>query len=463
MKSIYRELITNTMIFGLGSIGAKAVLFFMVPLYTMYLRPEELGVADLIITTSEFAVPICTLAISNALYRYAFDPKYDDKEVLKCYYLVYIVSIVIALIVTNLWIVLGSYPQYAKNLFFLICFSALNESYGLYVKARGNSVIYSLNNILQIMLQSVFIIVFVVVLRQSTNGYVFSIIIARLISILFLFKFGKSPVIVSVNDFDRELLMEMLKFSAPLVLNSVFWGLISSIDRYMLAIYLDVASVGLYNVAAKIPSLLSTLVSIFIQAWTISAYKEYEKGNNKIYLKVYNYFNLFMCSFASFLIVISRVFLKYYVAEDYIEAADYIPCLLLSAFFLGYSSFFGVVFSAVKKSGILAMSSFFAVLLNICLNYFLIINIGVLGAAVSTVICYSVIACIRGVQAQTYINCSILDFKLAFALIILGMQTILITLYPYVEHYNFIGTILILYMYKKEILIIIYNTKEKLF
>lgn len=45
MNNKYNKLVKDTLIFALGSIGSKFILFFLVPLYTNCLTTEQYGIA----------------------------------------------------------------------------------------------------------------------------------------------------------------------------------------------------------------------------------------------------------------------------------------------------------------------------------------------------------------------------------------------------------------------------------
>ena len=50
MKSNYKKLGKNTLIFALGSFTQKAMAFLLVPFYTYVLSTPDYGTSDLIIT-----------------------------------------------------------------------------------------------------------------------------------------------------------------------------------------------------------------------------------------------------------------------------------------------------------------------------------------------------------------------------------------------------------------------------
>ena len=77
---------------------------------------------------------------------------------------------------------------------------------------------------------------------------------------------------------------QMLTFSVPLIFNAVSWWIANSSDRLMLNYFNGAGDVGLYSVAAKIPSIITSITSIFNQAWMISSVTEYDSTNDNSFL-----------------------------------------------------------------------------------------------------------------------------------------------------------------------------------
>ena len=64
-----KELVKGTLIYAIGSFGSKILSLLIVPLYTFFIVPEELGNYDLILTTVNLLIPIITLQITGAAYK----------------------------------------------------------------------------------------------------------------------------------------------------------------------------------------------------------------------------------------------------------------------------------------------------------------------------------------------------------------------------------------------------------
>lgn len=65
------------------------------------------------------------------------------------------------------------------------------------------------------------------------------------------------------------------------------WWINCSSDKYFVNIFCGAAAVGIYAVAYKVPSLLSTVMSIFFGAWQISAVEDFGSETSRSFFSVY--------------------------------------------------------------------------------------------------------------------------------------------------------------------------------
>ena len=80
-KNEKRVLLSYTIAFGVGTLGAKVIMFFLLPVYTTYMTTAELGVAELIVSTVSLLLPLASLSITSALLRFALEKDKDKKQV----------------------------------------------------------------------------------------------------------------------------------------------------------------------------------------------------------------------------------------------------------------------------------------------------------------------------------------------------------------------------------------------
>ena len=56
----------GSMILTISNICTKAINFFLLPLYTKYLTPEQLGISDTITTVTSLVYPLLVLGLDSA-------------------------------------------------------------------------------------------------------------------------------------------------------------------------------------------------------------------------------------------------------------------------------------------------------------------------------------------------------------------------------------------------------------
>ena len=237
-----------------------------------------------------------------------------------------------------------------------------------------------------------------------------------------------------INDlkkarFDRDLFKRMILFSFPLILNNVSWWVIQSSDKVMVEAMISAAALGIYTAAAKIPALINVMVTIFQQAWGISAVKEYESSNDREYYStVLRYLFLFISGACIFFVAIMKVFMSHYVGKDFIDAWHYVPLLLVSAVFAGIAGYFGSMYSALKKSVNNMLSTATAAAVNILFNFLLIPSMGIWGAVIGTLIAYITIAFFRLFDVKRFVHIDIKWQTFLPTIIILVSQAVAVSL-----------------------------------
>ena len=65
-----KKLLVGTGIYAVGTFGTKILMFLIAPLYTYYLATSEMGTYDVLISTIGLLIPIISMQISDAVYRW---------------------------------------------------------------------------------------------------------------------------------------------------------------------------------------------------------------------------------------------------------------------------------------------------------------------------------------------------------------------------------------------------------
>ena len=200
---------------------------------------------------------------------------------------------------------------------------------------------------------------------------------------------------------------------------------------------------------------MSMLQSVFGQAWTLSATKEFDpEDKDGFFVNIYNVYNFLLMFSCSFLIFADKLIAKILFAKDFYAAWQYAPFLMISTVFSGMAAFLGGVLSAMKKSGLFAKSSVITAVVNTILNIVLVSFIGPLGAAFSTAVAYVLMWLIRLRQVRKYIVLRINYKRDAMAYLILTVQAVLLLIRAgenYIDLYQIFFAAVILALYAKEV------------
>lgn len=426
----YRYLLKNIGLLTLSNFGSKILNIIIVPLYTSILTTEEYGTFDLFYTTISLLIPILTINLYDAVLRFSLDKKNDIRDMMAISIKIFIGGLLILVLTIGINWYFNFFAIFNK---YIIYFFLLYISTGLYTfltsfsKGLEKITPLSIAGIISTISILLFNIIFLLVLKISLRGYFIANILGNLIPSIYLIIKLKIWKYFTLKVKDKSLEKEMIKYSKPLVLNSVSWWINSALDRYIIIWLCGMSDNGIYSVGYKIPSMLNMFSNIFNQAWILSSVKAFDKDDKGGFFgSVYSVYNFLLVLLCSIMIVCTQLLAKILFAKDFYLAWKYIPFLLISVIFGALSGFIGGIFSAVKDSKIYALSTSGGAIINMLLNIILIKEFGTIGAAIATAISYCIVWLIRYINIKKYMNMDIYIKRDIFAYIILFVQSILL-------------------------------------
>lgn len=68
--------------FAIGNVLTKLVLFFLMPVYTSAMSTNEYGTGELIYSTVELMLPVVTLCLYEAVFRFSIDSDSNHTQLL---------------------------------------------------------------------------------------------------------------------------------------------------------------------------------------------------------------------------------------------------------------------------------------------------------------------------------------------------------------------------------------------
>ena len=440
MKEKYKLLFKDTLVFALGSLGSKLILFFLVPLYTNFLTKSEYGKAELVNTFASLVIPFSALAINEAVIRFGMMKNGKKENVLLSSYIILASSVVSSFLICY---VLRFYPPLADwwlYLFAHVVLSNVSEVERCYLKVKNQNKKFAIISIIQTAILALSNVLLLTVLRTGIKGYLISSIVAIGSSAIITFFAAGIPGDLKTAKLDLGLLKQMVIYSSPLIFTSISWWVIHSCDKIMIERMVDDSSLGLYTAASKIPSLINVIIAIFNQAWGLSSIREFESGGDShYYADVFDKFSILLFMAAIGFTSIMKPFMSIYVGKEFTDAWKYVPLLLSSAVFYSISAFIGSLYSALQKSINNMWTMILCAISNLLINFLCIPYLGVWGAIIGTVGSYFIIAIIRVIDIKRLMTFKISDFRFITNIAIMLVHAILVSFNISILHSSIIA------------------------
>ncbi|MEN3009348.1 oligosaccharide flippase family protein, partial [Pseudothermotoga sp.] len=341
-------------------------------------------------TTVSLLVPILSFHIVEAIFRFAVECRVQQKSrnvlssaLFFCSF-TFFLSLFLYPVMKNISIFVD-YSVYFYIIFFL---TILNGIFKQYVRGLEKVKLYVASDIFHSIVFALSNVILLTVFKLGIKAYLLSNIISLLCTTLFIFLVAKLYKYISPKV-DIQLLKEMLSYSIPLIPNGIMWWIVNVSDRYIITYFINYEATGIYSVAARFPSLLTVFFGIFLQAWQLSAMEEYGRENyGEFFRDIFGVISSTMFLGSSLLFLIIKPFMKIYVGQAYSESWKYVPFLFLGAVFSSFSSFYGVNYTASKKTIGAFSTSVIAAGVKIITIVLLIKFLGIQAASISTFSAY---------------------------------------------------------------------------
>lgn len=403
----YKSLFSDTLIFGVGNFTTKLIYFFLMPIYTLVLTTEEFGLADLLNNSLQLVMPILTLSITDAVFRFALD-KDSNHKLLLCNGL----RLLGYSYIVVLFLVVFIFIFYPVNYWWLFAILYVSESlkflFAQFARGLGKVKEFAVNGIIGAVFLLVSTYLFLKIFRFGVNGYLMAFIIANIMSIIYLLWKINIKSYIEFSLYDKTLMRNMIIYSLPLIPNMLSWWITNISSRYIIAGYCGLGIAGLFAGASKVPALINVVASVFQQAWQFASVKEYQESKeSEFYSRVFYYYSFFVTMSSAIILATLPYLSRFILKGEFYEAWIYTPLLLFSATLGCYSIFFGTFYAVAKDNKRAMYTTIIGALVSISLCFLLIPVIGIMGALIANVASYAVIVGMRVCDSRRYVRIAI--------------------------------------------------------
>jgi len=402
MKTGMLSLGKQTIIYGLGDALYKAVAFFLLPVYLKYLSPAEYGTLESLMVTRGLVITLVAMGLPAAVFRFYYRARDEDdrKTIVSTIFFISLFAQIIAPLLF-LWknefistLILKS-PEYGFFVAILAVNIFLSSFRGIPLalfRAKERALAYTSFNFTISIVTLLMNIFFVAYMGKGVLGVLLGNLCGGAAGLIIIL-----PTIFREIKFkiDKHLLSSILAFSVPLALAILPRTIIFMSDRYFIVRLGSLHDLGIYALAYKFGSIMMVFVIMpFMLAWGPFVFSKEREDNAKyIYSMATKYFVMISLAFVVIISIIQADIIKVLTKNTtYYGAIEIVPILCYAFFFFGFSNVIRGV--GVRISGKTYYTTAIMVIglcINIIMNFILIRQFGISGAAYSLLITFIVI------------------------------------------------------------------------
>ncbi|MGB9927139.1 MAG: lipopolysaccharide biosynthesis protein [Methanosarcina sp.] len=387
----------------IGLIGVTNLILslsnvILLPILTKSLSIEEYGVwAQFMVTIGIIPLTIL-LGLPFTLNR--FLPSLKKKEdIQEAFYSIFFVVTFISMIVS---FVIYLFSDTIASLLFddnvniinILCLTlfieCLNNLFFNYLRATQQIKKYSILLLIQTLLNIIFVSLFVFT-GQGILGAMMGFIIKGIIVFLVLFFIIFYEIGFKIPKFLS--LREYLEFGLPTIPSNLSSWIVDSSDRYVIGILMGAAFVGIYSPGYTLGNIINMFFAPF--SFILPPVLSIHYDNNDfdqvgtILSYAIKYFTSIAIPSVLGLSLLSKPLLSILTTPE-IASQGYLitPFTALSSFLFGLYGIISHICILEKKTKIIGKIWITSALLNLILNFVFIPYIGILGAAITTLIAY---------------------------------------------------------------------------
>lgn len=434
----YKKFVQRIGLVGITNILISLSSLIFIPIITKSFTTAEYGMWSQILTTVALLPNIANLGLPYTMVRF-LSAENDKKKFKESFYPMITTTTISTIIICSSFLIFAQ--PLANSLFngnlnilkitviisFFACINLMLISYYRTVKKMKK---YSIYLILQSYI-GVFVCIYLTMAHYPIEtvawglftGY-FVVFLMMSINIVHDLGFG----------FKFNTLKEEIKFALPTVPSNISSWVVDSSDKYVISISLGTAAVGCYSPGYALGSILLMFLSPFAVLLPAILPEYYEKNDidevNKYMKYSMKYYLLLTIPAAVGLSILSKSLLLSITTLDIAQKGFIItPFVALGAIFMGIYGITNNILILEKNTKILGKLWIFVAILNIIINILIVPKIGILGAAISTLICYIFAYSVTTIVSKRYMPLPYehkSTIKIIIASIIMGIIVYLI-------------------------------------
>ncbi len=412
----------------LGSVIPAIVAFIRLPIFTRHFTPEEYGYYTLVTSTFAYMSMVLFSWISSCLWR--FYTEAEKNHTLNTLYsnLIFLslVSSLLMLVITSFWLVLVKSTIVYRLVLLSFLQLTSGQALSLYlviVRIRERALFYNLIYSLQAIGAFALLFYFAFSLDYRIESILIGQVIINIVLIVVVIAGIKKFPRISFSLVTAKSVRELLTYGVVGLYTSFCVLLLISADRYIIAVFHDIGSVGIYNQVYMLGQFsIYHIVTVFFNTINPRLIKVLTNKPSDLNDQVAGYIRFFIIiilPLVFYFSIFSRQMATILLGEKFRIGYRMIPYIMTSSFIYGLTLFNEVKLKFENRFSTLIAGMTLACLANIVLNLLLVPVYGYQAAACTTLVSYMVLfVWFYLTDSMKYMNISLLNYLIPASVIL---------------------------------------------
>lgn len=390
------KLFKSFSVYFISGLLNSSIGFLLIPIFTKYLTTEDYGTLSMFnIFIGIFSILIM-LGADGSIRRefYELSGKKYSKYFSSAAFLTILSFLFLLIVIFIFSDFIAEYSELSEYWLYIALITSFFSIITIFLtgqyRVENNAFFFAVINNSLTATNLVLGLFFVVILNWNFEGRAYSLLITNaLFGLICLLVLGKKGLIT--KNLSKTNMKETLNYGLPLIPHKLGAYLINYSDKFFIVNLVNLSANGVYSVGYTVGSLVGKFEGAFSLAFIPILFEELKKDTEHARRKIVKISYLFLFIFflsTLILIVFTDLFFNYFIDKSFSEAKPIVKIIAIGYFFSScYKIFTGYIFYS-KKTIYLTYISIINIILSLLLNYLLISQFGIEGAAYATLISF---------------------------------------------------------------------------
>lgn len=468
---IFHKLLKQSSHYFFGGVIVSLAGFISLPILTRIFSKSQYGIFGLVTITIFILIAFAKLGLQHSSIRFYQEFKTGKrKQDISVFYSTLFWGSLANSILISLMFILGVlvfkqlFPSKMRTVIWLIppliisgsMFIRLNN----FIRTEQKTVLFNLMIVVRRYSRLGFGLALVFLISKQVHVFYIGVLLAEILIVVFLVSklFGQG--VIKFKSFHIPFLKESVRYGLPLIFLELSSFFLKFSDRYLIQGFLGSAAVGVYTVGANLSQYVVHIVCLpvayaitpmYMELWT----KEGKAKTEKFVSEATNYLIMLTLPIIFGFYAIRKEVVVMLASNKFADASSIIPFILIGVAIWEFYPLFSAGLFIHKKTKNLATIVVFTGFLNVALNIFLIPKMGIVGAAVASLICYIFTIFLIILSSFRYLKVEFYIYRVLRYLAASFFMWLVINWLPFRQHIRFLPLTITIGLFTYSLLILI--------